>query len=82
MKILSSLAVGAAFFVGLVVTGAPASAAGPQPATCWGSAANDGQYAAGVHTFLGANDQPGLSSFNHGLVGSYVVGLHETVCGF
>jgi hypothetical protein len=82
MKILSSLAVGAAFFVGLVVAGAPASAAGPQPPNCWGSVANDGQTAAAVHIFLGANDQPGLSSFNQGLVGSFHTGLHESVCGF
>jgi hypothetical protein len=82
MKILSSLAVSAAFFVGLVVAGAPASAAGPQPPTCWGSSVNDGQAAAVVASFLGGNGQPGLSSFNHGAVGAYNNGTHYSTCGF
>jgi hypothetical protein len=82
MKIMSSLAVGAAFFVaGLVVAGAPASAAGPQPPTCYGSSVNDGQAAATVSSFLGGNGQPGLSSGSHGGVAAFLAQAHAN-CGF
>jgi hypothetical protein len=83
MKIMGSLAVGAAFFVGgLFVAVAPASAAGgPQPPTCYGASVNDGQAATTVHGFLGVNGQPGLSGAGPGGVAAFLVTARAN-CGF
>jgi hypothetical protein len=64
-----------------IVAATPASAAGPQPATCIGSIANDGQAAATVQSALGGNGQPGLSAGNHGGVAGFVQTVHFEVCG-
>src|SRR5262249_1944522 len=83
MRIVKSLALGAALCVpGLLVAAAPASAAGPQPPTCSGPGSNDGQTAALAHSFIGANGQPGLSSFNHGAAAAFIASQQQANCGF
>ena len=67
----------------LTLAATPASAGnGPIPPTCQGSSANDGQAAATVQSFLGANGQPGLSSGNRTGVAQFVLMEHFNNCGF
>jgi hypothetical protein len=60
---------------------AVASAAGPQPPTCWGQTSFDGQTAAQVLSSIGAYGQPGLSAFNHGGVAAFEQYV-QSFCGF